>query len=173
MRYLDLTALLSLCAACALALWIGPSTDAAPGNHSVQWLDAVDIELSHHGILHRHDVSIKINNSEVARGFSGLHCDGLLLIAQLPNTSQGWHRIAPQVDMSRYETRYLFEGEAFEQVPVLPRLRSWLVSTLPGVTGTRQQVIALAETGHCGLLPQAISIVADVAMKNDQGRAGS
>lgn len=173
MRYTDLTALLSLCTACVLALWIGPSTDAGPGNHSVQWLDAVDIELSHHGILHRHDVSIKINNSEVARGFSTLHCDGLLLIAQLPNTSQGWHRIAPQVDMSRYETRYLFAGEAFEQVPVLPRLRSWLIGTLPGVSDRRQQVIALAETGHCGLLPQAIPIVAGVAARKDEDMTGS
>ena len=173
MRYLDLIALLSLCTAGVLALWVSPSPDAGSGNHLVQWLDAVDIELSRHGILHRHDVQIEINNTEVARGFSSPYCDGLLLIAQLPNTSQGWHRIAPQVDISRYKTRYLFNGEAFEQVPVLPRLRSWLVGTLPGTAERRETVIALAEAGHCGLLPRALAIVANISESNDQGRTGS
>lgn len=173
MRYLDLIALLSLCTAGVLALWVSPSPDSGPRDHSVQWLDAVDIELSRHGILHRHDVQIEINNTEVARGFSSPYCDGLLLVARLPNTSQGWHHVAPRVDFSRYKTRYLFEGKAFEQVPILPRLRSWLVGTLPGISERREPVIALAETGHCELLPRALTIVASIVARNDQGRTGS
>ena len=158
MRHTSLFALLSLFVAPVLAHWTAPWKQPPPPVRSVQWLDATDVELFQHGLLHRHDVAIRVNDAEIARGYSRSDCGGLLLVAQLPNTAQGWHNVAPRIEFSNYEIRYVYDGNVYEAVPTIPRLRDWLVGTLPGRFEQRELVIGLAETGQCELLSRALRV---------------
>ena len=159
MRSTNLFALFSLLLAAVLVLWTAPWKDALPEARSVQWLDRADVELFHHGLLHRHDVVIRVNHIDVARGYSRSDCDGLLLVAQLPNTAQGWRHVAPKVEFSKFSTRYVYDGEIYESLPTLPKLRNWLVGTLPGFFAQRGLVIGLAEVGQCGLVDSALPAI--------------
>jgi hypothetical protein len=155
----SLFALLSLLTGPALALWTAPWKQPPAPVRSVQWLDAADVELSRLGLLHRHDVAIRVNDAEIARGYSRSGCDGLLLVAQLPNTAQGWHNVAPRIEFSKYELRYVYDGNVYETVPTLRKLRNWLVGTLPGRFEQRELVVGLAETGPCRLMTRALSVL--------------
>jgi len=159
MRSTNLLALLSLLLAAILVLWTAPWKDVLPETRSGQWLDEADIELFHHGLLHRHDVVIRVNDMEVARGYSRSDCDGLLLVAQLPNTAQGWQHVAPKVEFSKFVIRYVYDGEIYGSMPTLPKLRNWLVGTLPGLFEQRGLVIGLAEVGRCGLVDSALPVI--------------
>ena len=159
MRSTNLFALFSLLLAAVLVLWTAPWKDALPEARSVQWLDRADVELFHHGLLHRHDVVIRVNHIDVARGYSRSDCDGLLLVAQLPNTAQGWRHVAPKVEFSKFSIRYVYDGEIYESLPTLPKLRNWLVGTLPGLFAQRGLVIGLAEVGQCGLVDSALPAI--------------
>ena len=111
MRILNLTAVFSLVLAAGLLYSTAACKSAAPAVRSVQWLDSVDVELSREKLLHRHDVIIRVNNADVARGYSRAGCNGLLLVAQLPNSAPGWRYIAPAIDLSNATVRYIYRGE--------------------------------------------------------------
>ena len=160
MRILDLTAFLSLLLAAALLFATAPSKSAPPAARSAQWLDAVDLELLGKDLLHRHDVRIRVNDAEVARGYSRAGCDGLLLVAQLPNAAQGWRYIAPSIDWSSSTVRYIYDGEVYPSAPVLQKLQGWLVGTLPGYFEPRPLMVGLAEFGHCHLIERAAPLLA-------------
>ena len=171
MRFLNLIALLSLVLSAALLYQTASWKDAAPPTRSEQWLDSVDIELSRNKLLHRHDVMIRVNNAEVARGYSRAGCDGLLLVAQLPNSAQGWRYIAPAIDLSNSTVRYIYKGDIYESAPVLQKLRSWLVGTLPGHFESRAMTLGLAEFGHCHLIERAAPLLAAVQSRDGFGVA--
>ena len=118
------------------------------------------------------DVAIRINDAEIARAYSRADCDGSLLVAQLPNTAQGWHNVVPRIDFSRYEVRYVYDGSVYDSVPTLQRLRDWLVGTLPGRSARRELVIGLAETGPCELTSRALPAFAAKlsAFKKESGK---
>jgi len=156
MRSLNLFALLSLGLATVLMLWTASLKNAAPATRSVAWLDDADIKLFQNGLVHRHDVLIRINKADVARGYSRSGCDGILLVTQLPNPAQGWQYVAPDVDLSSFSVRYLYKGQTYETTPILKRLRNWLIGTLPGFFAPREPVIGLAEIGHCHLMERAL-----------------
>lgn len=158
MRSPDLAALLSLLLAAVLMFWTAPWKNADPATRSVEWLDEADVELFRHGLVHRHDVAIRVNDMDVARGYSRSGCNGLLLVAQLPNAAQGWNYVAPKLDLSDFKMRYIYKGEVYKKAPTLRRLRSWLVGTLPGLFETRVLVVGLAETGHCHLIDRAVTV---------------
>jgi hypothetical protein len=160
MRLLNLTALFSLVLAAALLYSTASWKDAAPATRSVQWLDSVDVELFRMELLHRHDVMIRVNNMEVARGYSRAGCDGLLLVAQLPNSAQGWRYIAPTIDLSNSTVRYVYKGNIYRTAPVLQKLRGWLVGTLPGHFESRAMTVGLVEFGHCHLIERAAPLLA-------------
>jgi hypothetical protein len=160
MRILDLTAFLSLLLAAALLFATAPSKSAPPAARSVQWLDAVDLELLGKDLLHRHDIRIRVNNAEVARGYSRAGCDGFLLVAQLPNSAQGWRYIAPSIDWSNSTVSYIYDGHIYPSAPVMQKLRNWLVGTLPGYFEPRPLMIGLAEFGHCHLIERAAPLLA-------------
>jgi hypothetical protein len=159
MRAHATAALISLCLAVTAIVWASSWKGQKPAARSVQWLDAVDKALFQRGLIHRHDVVVQVNNVEVARGFSRMDCDGLLLVTQLPNTAQGWQHVAPTVEFSRYAIRYVYDGEVYDAVPILPRLRHWLLGTLPGSFEPRGLVTGLAEVGHCHLLSRALPVI--------------
>jgi hypothetical protein len=160
MRILNLTALLSLLLAAVLLYATASWKSAAPATRSVQWLDAVDIELFGVELLHRHDIRIRVNNTEVARGYSRAGCDGFLLVAQLPNSAQGWRYIAPSIDWSDSTMRYVYKGAVYQSAPVLQKLQSWLLGTLPGRFEPRPLTVGLAEFGHCDLIERAAPLLA-------------
>ena len=60
-------------------------------------LSVISHVLHDFGLHHRADVAVKLDARPVAAGFSLLDCDGLLLIASLPETAQGWGHLAPQI----------------------------------------------------------------------------
>ncbi|MEP6389956.1 MAG: hypothetical protein ABJ056_08520 [Halioglobus sp.] len=112
------------------------------------------------GLKHRDDVNIEIGGQEVALGFSRQGCDGLLLIASLPNTAQGWSHIAPRMDMTAFNVQYLYDSTLHAQVPRLQRLTDKLLSELrPGFELTPPRLMAIAEAGHCGLLQSTIYVL--------------
>ena len=53
----------------------------------------------------------------------------------------------------------MYDGEIYESMPALPRLRDWLVGTLPGLFAQRGLVIGLAEVGQCGLVDSALPAI--------------
>ena len=160
MRFLNLTALLSLAVAVVLLFSTASLKNAAAATRSVEWLDSIDVALYRKDLLHRHDIRIRINNAEVARGYSRHGCDGLLLVAQLPISAQGWRYIAPNIDLSKSTVRYIYEGKIYASAPVLQKLRSWLVGTLPGFFEPRALMVGLAEFGHCHLMERAAPVLA-------------
>ena len=167
MRFLNLTALLSLIFAAVLLYATASWKNAAPVTRSAEWFDLLDVELSKEEFLHRHDVVIRINNAEVARGYSRAGCNGLLLVAQLPNSAQGWRYIAPTIDLSNSAVHYIYEGEIYHTAPALQRLRNWLVGTLPGYFRSRAMTVGLAEFGHCHLLERAAPLLAATQPRED------
>jgi hypothetical protein len=173
MRLLESTALFSLMAAIALTLEGGASEIEVAPEHAVAWLDQVNDVLSNTSLEQRHDVVIEINDVEVARGYSRPTCDGLLLIARLPDNAQGWQHVAPQVDFSRYTVRYLFAGTVYKRTPVLSRLRSRLLDALPGTSGHRASIVAFAEAGQCDLTSLATTAVEALRWRRDRRDVGS
>jgi hypothetical protein len=171
MRFQDLAALLSLFLAAVLLFWTVPWKNAVPATRSVAWLDEADVQLFRHGLVHRHDVVIRVNDMDVARGYSRSGCDGLLLVAQLPNAAQGWNYVAPKLDLSNFEMRYVYKDEVYEKAPTLERLRGWLVGTLPGQFEARVLVVGLAETGHCHLIQRAVPVFSGTQPAVQHGHA--
>jgi len=117
-------------------------------------LDRIRRSLPAAGLLHRHDVVVELNGREVALGFSRSDCDGLLLVAVLPHTAQGWTHLAPRLDLSAFDRSYLYDGLPYRAVPRLERLANRLAAQLrPGRPTALPQVVAIAEAGNCGLTP--------------------
>jgi len=141
-----------------LALCVSLATAGAELNTSAMpQLDAVSATLMKAGLQRRDDVIIEIGGDEVALGFSRGNCDGLLLIAPLPHTAQGWSHIAPRLNMSAFNVQYLYDGALHAQVPRLQRLEDRLLSDLsPGFATTLPRLLAIAEAGDCGLLQSAV-----------------
>jgi len=135
-------------------------------------LDALGAALAGARLRQRSEVDIEINQREVARGFSLPGCDGLLLVAVLPRTAQGWRHIAPRLDLSAFRVRYAYAGTLHERVPRFARLRDRLLAELAGREQAAQhRVVALAERGECALLSAAVAALAElasgVAARND------
>jgi hypothetical protein len=121
------------------------------------------------GLHHRADVLIEIDGREVARGFSRAGCDGLLLIAPLPHTAQGWGHVAPRLDLQRYTVHYAYDGALHHDVPGLQRLRTRLVTQLrPMTVSTRPRLLAVAEVGRCDLVDSAASALLALSAGNDE-----
>jgi hypothetical protein len=173
MRFLNLTALLSLVLSAVLLYSTASWKNAAPASRSVEWLDLVNVELLQKDLLHRHDVVIRVNNAEVARGYSRAGCDGLLLVAQLPNSAQGWSYVAPNIDLSKSTVRYIYAGEIYPSAPVVQKLRNLLVGTLPGFFEPRALMVGLAEFGHCHLIERAAPLLAVTQSRGGFGVAES
>ena len=160
MRFPNFSALLSLLLAVALLYLSAPLKNTAPASRSVQWLDDTDVALFQNGLLHRHDVNIRVSNMELARGYSRSGCDGILLVAQLPNAAQGWNYIAPNIELEKAVVRYFYAGETYTSAPVMQKLAGWLVGSLPGFFEPREPVVGLAEFGHCHLIERAVPVLA-------------
>jgi hypothetical protein len=127
-------------------------------------LDAIRHGLADSGLHQRDDVSIELNGRDVALGFSREGCDGLMLVAVLPRTAQGWAHMAPRLDLSGYDLRYLYDGARYPSVPRFERLAGWLWGDLrPHRTRMFPQVIAVAEAGHCGLARSAAAVLEAVS----------
>jgi len=104
------------------------------------------------GLRRRGDVLIEIDTREVAGGFSRADCDGLLLIAPLPQTAQGWGHIAPRLDLSGFTVHYAYDGSLHSDVPQLQRLRDRLMVELrPTSDSNWPRLVAIAEAGNCNL----------------------
>lgn len=125
----------------------------------LEWLTAAVYER---GLRRRVDVSIEIDAREVATGFSRVDCDGLLLIAPLPRTAQGWERVAPRLDLAGFTVHYLYDGRRHPGVPQLRRLSDRLLAELWSVPAAdRPRMVAVAEAGHCELLARVEGVLAD------------
>lgn len=140
-------------AACALALVCSlefASRRVSP-DPSVS-LETLRVSLAAAGLRQRRDVVLEMNDREVALGFSRVGCEGLLLVAILPHTAQGWAHIAPRLDFSRFEMGYVYKGVWYQAVPRIERLAVRLLRDLtPHKVGSPPQVVAIAEAGRCGL----------------------
>ena len=159
-RVYEVAALAGL-ASSVLALCVSLST---AGQHANTWatpkFNAVKAGLIEAGLQHRDDVNIEIGEREVAFGFSRRGCDGLLLIASLPNTAQGWSHIAPRMDMTAFNVQYLYDNTLHAQVPRLQRLGDKLLSQLrPGFALTPPRLLAIAEAGNCRLLQSTVYVL--------------
>ena len=127
-------------------------------------LDGIRHWLADSGLQQRDDVSIELNGRDVALGFSRTGCDGLMLVAVLPHTAQGWAHMAPRLDLSAYQLRYFYDGARYPSVPRFERLAGQLWGDLrPHRTSIFPQVIALAEAGHCGLARSAAAVLEAVS----------
>jgi hypothetical protein len=128
----------------------------------LEWITAAAYEQ---GLRRRIDVSIEIDASEVATGFSRVDCDGLLLIAPLPQTAQGWDHVAPRLDLSGFAVHYLYDGTMHPGVPRLRRLGDRLLAELrPVPASSRPRMVAVAEAGHCDLLARVGGALADFSL---------
>ena len=150
---------------CALALYASMEQSARiVAAEPSALLDAIRHPLDDSGLHQRDDVSIELNGQEVALGFSRPDCDGLMLVAVLPQTAQGWAHMAPRLDLSTYRLRYFYDGVAYPSVPGLERLADRLRGDLrPHRTRVFPQVIAIAEAGHCGLARGAAAVLEAVS----------
>jgi len=156
MRRVDLLAFASLALSLALLSQAIARPSAAVDEWALRSLDTLSSELAGERLQQRSDVNIEINNREVARGFSLPGCDGLLLVAILPATAQGWLHISPRLDLSAFRVRYAYAGAVHERIPRFARLRDRLFAELAGrEMGTRDRILALAERGGCGLISTA------------------
>jgi hypothetical protein len=127
-------------------------------------LDGIRHWLADSGLQQRVDVSIELNGRDVARGFSREGCDGLMLVAVLPHTAQGWAHMAPRLDLSAYQLRYFYDGARYPSVPRFERLAGQLWGDLrPHRTRLIPQVIAIAEAGQCGLARSAAGVLGAVS----------
>jgi hypothetical protein len=165
-----MTRTIALLASASLALSLGVlcagvAARAAPADaQDAPSLDALGAALAGAGLRQRSDVDIEINQRDVARGFSRPGCDGLLLVAVLPRTAQGWRHIAPQLDLSAFRVSYAYDGILYERLPRLARLRDRLLAELAGrELPPQQRVVALAERGECALVPAAAPLLAEPA----------
>lgn len=104
------------------------------------------------GLRRRSDVSIKIDAKEVAAGFYRPGCDGLLLVAPLPTTAQGWGHIAPSLDLSEFNVQYVYDEIFHLGVPRLKRLQDRLIAEFHEESvKTLPRLVAVAEAGNCKL----------------------
>jgi len=155
-RRVDLLAFASL----ALSLAVLSHGIARPSVAVDEWAlrspDAISSRLAGNRLRQRSDVNIEINNREAARGFSLPGCDGLLLVAVLPATAQGWLHIAPRLDLSEFRVRYAYAGALHERIPRFARLRDRLFAELAGREEmSHDRIVALAERGRCDLISTA------------------
>ena len=155
-RRVDLLAFASI----ALSIAVLSQKISRPSVAGDEWAlrspDAISSKLAGNLLRQRSDVNIEINNREAARGFSLPGCDGLLLVAVLPATAQGWLHIAPRLDLSEFRVRYAYAGALHERIPRLARLRDRLFAELAGrEKRTHGRVVALAERGGCNLISTA------------------
>ncbi len=171
MKPREIVALVSLVAAVAALLMTRPiaatSIDTDPG----EWLHTVDHALEDLGIRQRRDIVITLSNIEVAHGYARPGCPGLLLVAPLPETAQGWGHVAPGLDLSRFEISYVFQGRVHDSVPLLSRLRSTLIADLIGLPDASNRVVALAEAGSCRLAADATSAIRIITLGRPEARA--
>ena len=156
MRRVDLLAFASL----AISLAVLSQEIARPSVAVDEWAlrspDAISSKLAGNRLRQRSDVNIEINNREAARGFSLPGCDGLLLVAVLPATAQGWLHIAPRLDLSEFRVHYAYAGALHERIPRFARLRDRLFAELAGREKTEHdRILALAESGECNLISTA------------------
>lgn len=152
-RLCELLALAALAAA-AVGLWVGlASAEPRLTGGVVEELERITAAVYEEGLRRRVDVSIEIDASEVGRGFSRVDCDGLLLIAPLPQTAQGWGHVAPRLDLSGFTVHYVYDGTVHAGVPRLRRLGHRLLADLrPVPASDRPRLVAVAEAGHCDLV---------------------
>jgi len=163
-RRVDSLAFTSLALSLALLCQQIVRPAAAADDWALWLLDGISAELSDKLLRQRSDVNIEINQREVARGYSLPGCDGLLLVAVLPSTAQGWPHIAPRLDLSAFRLRYAYAGVLHERVPRFARLRDRLFAELASrEQGAHERIVALAERGGCGLLPAAASSLEELA----------
>jgi hypothetical protein len=171
MKLRETVALVSLVAAASALLMTRP---VAATNNRVdpgEWLHTVDHAMADVGIRQRRDISIRLSANEVAHGYSRPSCPGLLLVAPLPETAQGWGHVAPAVDLSRFQISYIFKGTVHESVPLLSRLRSSLIADLIGLPDESNLVVALAEVGDCQLAADATTAIRLVTLGQHGARA--
>ncbi len=123
------------------------------------WITAA---LHEEGLHRRSDVVIEIDGRAVAAGFSQVDCDGLLLVAPLPQTAQGWGHVAPRLDLSGFTVQYAYGGTLHADVPQLQRLGDRMIAELrPASVSKRPRLVALAEAGNCELVPSAERVLVD------------
>jgi hypothetical protein len=121
------------------------------------------------GLDRRADVLIEIDGREVARGFSRAGCNGLVLIAPLPHTAQGWGHVAPRLDLHGYTVHYAYDGALHHDVPGLQRLRARLAAQLRPVAASNQpRMLAVAEAGHCHLVDSVASALLALSVGEDE-----
>ena len=112
------------------------------------------------GLRRRRDVSIEIDAREVAAGFFRPRCDGLLLVAPLPTTAQGWGHIAPSLDLSGFSVHYVYDGVFYVGVPRFKRLKNRLIAEFHDQSmKTLPRLVAVAEAGNCNLSSSAASML--------------
>ena len=127
-----------------------------------QDLGVVTAALYEQGLWLRNDVIVELDARQVAAGFYRPDCDGLLLVAPLPTTAQGWGHIAPGLDLSGYSVQYVYEGVFHAGVPRARRLQNRLTAELrdqPAISFPR--LVAVAEAGGCDLLATVESVLID------------
>lgn len=134
-----------------------------------QDLSRITAAMHGEGLHRRVDVLIEIDGREVARGFSRAGCNGLVLIAPLPYTAQGWGHIAPRLDLHGYEVHYAYDGALHHHVPGLQRLQTRLVAQLrPMAASNLPRLLAVAEAGHCDLVDSVASALLDLSTGKDE-----
>ena len=139
-------------------------------DQELEWITA---KMYEQGLQRRVDVVIEINASEVAKGFSRADCDGLLLIAPLPHTAQGWLHIAPRLDLSGFTVHYIYGGKIQFAPPVLRRLGDRLSAQLRREpASSRPRMVAVAEAGSCGLLASVGGVLSDFSRGGNKDLPG-
>lgn len=156
-----------------LALWslCAGLAAAEPDTHGglSQDLSRITAAMQDEGLHRRVDVLIEIDGREVARGFSREGCNGLLLIAPLPHTAQGWGHVAPRLDLHGYTVHYAYEGALHHEVPGLQRLRTRLAAQLrPMAASNLPRLLAVAEAGHCHLVDSTASALLALSAGRDE-----
>ena len=161
-------------AAAVVGLHIGLATAEPRLTGSVgQELEWITARMYEQGLQSRVDVMIEINASEVAKGFSRAECDGLLLIAPLPQTAQGWVHVAPRLNLSEYTVHYIYGGKIQAGLPVLRRLGDRLSLQLRREPASnRPRMVAVAEVGSCGLLASVEDVLSDFSRGGDKDVQG-
>jgi len=159
----------SALAGIAVSIWglLGGLAEAEPklSGESAEHIGWISTALHERGLRRRVDVVIEIDASEVAAGFSRVDCDGLLLVATLPHTAQGWGHIAPRLDLSGFTVGYAYDGVWRGDLPRLQRLNDRLMAELrPGSTVDRPRLIAVAEAGNCDLSDRAETTLLELSL---------
>jgi hypothetical protein len=171
MKLREAVALVSLVAAASALLMTRPVAATSNWVEPGEWLHTVDHALADVGIRQRRDIKIHLSGNEVAHGYSRTGCPGLLLVAPLPETAQGWGHVAPAVDLSRFHVSYIFKGTVHDSVPLLSRLRNSLIADLIGLPDEHNLVVALAEAGDCRLAADATTAIRLVTLGQHGARS--